>query len=128
MNWYRLSQGIKNKKEMGMSYYDIGHCNPNFEICVDEKHRVKNSKVYLWWWENGELKFEQADKEGKKIHMDILGDDTLKYFQGRVQITPEKKLVSIAVPDNFVFRPIPEQITEALQREFGYDIEIVRFD
>jgi len=29
MNWYKLAQeGVKTPKEMDMSYYDIGHCNP----------------------------------------------------------------------------------------------------
>ena len=128
MNWYKVSQNIKTPKEMDMSYYDIGHCNPNFEVCVDEKHKVKEHKDYLWWWEDGELKTEEIDKEGKKIHMDILGKDTLKYFQGRAQISPDKKIVSIAVPDAFAYRDIPEQIIEALHREFGYNIQMVRFD
>jgi len=60
--------------------------------------------------------------------MDILGDDILKFYQGRSQILPDKKIVSIAVPDGQIYRPIPEEIIEALQREFGYDIQMVRFD
>jgi hypothetical protein len=129
MNWYKIAQeGIKTPKEMDMSYYDIGHCNPNFEICVDEKHKIKNSETYLWWWENGELKYKKGDQYGEITHMDELGADTLKFYQGRAQISPDKKIVSIAVPDKQVYRPIPEQIIEALQKEFGYDIQMVRFD
>ena len=129
MNWYKIAQeSIKTPKEMDMSYYDIGHCDPNFEICVDKKHKVKDAKIYLWWWENGDVKYETIDPEGERTHMDILGGDTLKFYQGRVQISPDKTIVSIAVPNGQVYRPIPEQLIEALQREFGHNIQMVRFD
>lgn len=129
MNWYKLAQeDIPTAKQLGMSYYDIGHCNPNFEECINPEHKVTNNKDYLWWYENGELKVKKVDKNGRKTHLDFLGPDILKFFQGRAQITPEKKLVSIAVPDHMVYRSIPEGLIEALQNKFGYDIQLVRFD
>ena len=136
MNWFKLAkthwfkkakEDIPNGKSIGMQYFDIGHSEPTHKSYVNQKYKVHGAKNYLWWWEKGKLNIEEVDKKGKKTHGDILGNDLDNLYQGRAEITPDKKMISVLSPTNMDQRPIPSIIIRSLQNKFGNDIQIVRF-
>jgi len=111
MNWY------SSRKKISQTYFDIG-----FSVLTKPK---------LWIWLKGRLSVADVEEKDDthSLFSFLTSGGLSNFYKGRFGKKEGSKLVSVVKPSGVQgFTDIPEELINALYKEFGSDSKIIEIN